>query len=250
LKEHLMPLVLVHARYQLLETFRIPVAVVGAGFFPAASMLFFVVPFAGSHPVYATYATASMVTFAVMSSNLFQYGIGVAEDRNQPWEPYTRTLPAGPMPRLAGRVLAGLAMMFVSLLPVVLIAAVATEATVTPGGFLAAAGAVVLIAVPFTLMGLTIGYAFPHKAAMAIAQILFLPMAFGGGLMSAPDDAPGFIEVVAPFLPTRGAAELMWAAVGDFRLQPLSVTMFALWTVTTGALAVWAYRRDEGQRFN
>src|SRR4051812_18739481 len=119
-----MSLVLTHARFQVLETVRIPVAVVGGAFFPAASMLFFVVPYAGHDPVAATYATASMVTFAVMSSCLFQYGVGVADDRAHPWDGYTRTLPAGPWPRFAGRLLAGLVFSALSLVPVLVIAAV------------------------------------------------------------------------------------------------------------------------------
>src|SRR5258707_4494448 len=121
-------LALTHARFQLIETSRIPIALVGSAFFPAASMLFFVVPLVGDDPVYATYATASMVTFAVMTTNLFQYGIGVAEDRSQPWDPYTRTLPVGPGPRFLGRILAGLVMMTFSLIPVVLIAWLTTAA--------------------------------------------------------------------------------------------------------------------------
>src|SRR3954471_4220683 len=130
-------LTLTHARFQLTETLRIPIALVGSAFFPAASMLFFVVPFVGKDPVYATYATASMVTFAVMTTNLFQYGIGVAEDRAHPWDPYTRTLPAGAVPRFAGRILTSLAMMALSLIPVLVIAALLTEATISPGGLLA-----------------------------------------------------------------------------------------------------------------
>src|SRR6476469_47399 len=106
-------------------------------------MLFFVVPFAGSAPVGATYATASMVTFAVMTSNLFGYGVGVAEDRSQPWDPYTRTLPAGPGPRFAGRILTGLVMTFLSLLPVVLIAAILTAATTSVTGLLLGIGAAI-----------------------------------------------------------------------------------------------------------
>src|SRR4029453_1147713 len=126
-------------------------------------MLFFVVPFVGHDPVAATYATASMVTFAVMTTNLFQYGIGVSEDRAHPWDPFTRTLPAGPGPRFIGRILAGLVLMTISLIPVVVIAAVLTAATVTPLAFAAAFGATVVIAVPFILMGLGIGYALPSK---------------------------------------------------------------------------------------
>jgi ABC-2 type transport system permease protein len=243
-------LALTHARFQLLETARIPIALVGSAFFPAVSMLFFVVPFVGDDKVYATFATASMVTFSVMTTNLFQYGIGVAEDRAQPWDPYTRTLPAGPAPRFAGRILAGLVMMTVSLIPVIVIAALLTAATVTPGAFVAALAATFVIAVPFTLMGLAIGYALPSKAAIVVAQLLLLPLAFGGGLMTAPGGAPGFVEGLAPYLPTGGAARLMWAAVGDFPLDVSSLVALAGWTVALAGVAVWAYRRDEGRRFS
>ncbi|HEY2674301.1 MAG TPA: ABC transporter permease [Rugosimonospora sp.] len=244
-----MSLVLTNARFHLLETLRIPIAVLGSTFFPAASMLFFVVPFTGSDPTGATFATASMVTFAVMTSNLFGYGVGVAADRAEPWDPYTRTLPAGPGPRFGGRIIAGLAMTFLSLLPVILIAAFLTAAHTTVVGLLLGIGAAFVAAIPFTFMGLAIGYALPMKAALAVAQIIFFPLAFLGGLLSAPQQAPSFVEAVAPYLPTRGAVELMWAAVGDFPLRPLSAAMLGVWTVAAGLLAAWAYRRDEGRRF-
>jgi ABC-2 type transport system permease protein len=243
-------LALTHARFQLLETVRIPIALVGSAFFPAASMLFFVVPFVGHDPVYATYATASMITFAVMTTNLFQYGIGVAEDRSHPWDPYTRTLPVGPGPRFLGRILAGLALMTVSLIPVILIAWLATAATITPLAFLAAFGTTFVVAIPFTLMGLGIGYALPSKAAIVVAQLLFFPLAFGGGLLTAPGSAPGFVENLAPYLPTGGAVRLMWAAVGDFPFDLSATLALVGWTIVLAGVAVWAYRRDEGRRFS
>ncbi|ATO15475.1 ABC transporter permease [Micromonospora sp. WMMA1998] len=245
-----MPLALVHARYQLMEILRVPVAVVGSAFFPAASMLFFVVPFAGDDPTGASYATAAMVTFAVMTANIFQYGVGVSEDRDQPWNPYTRTLPAGPAPRLAGRILAGLVLTYLSMVPVVVIAAVATAARVTAPQFLLGLGAVAVISVPFTLLGLSIGYSLPSKAAIVVAQVVFFPLAFGGGLLSGPDDAPGFIKAIAPYLPTRGAVELMWAAVTDWQPDPRALVMLVVWVVALAAVAGWAYRRDEGRRFS
>jgi len=244
-----MRLALVNARFTFLETIRIPIAVIGTVFFPAATMIFFVVPFAGGDPVGATFATASMVTFAIMSTNLFQYGIGVAEDRAQPWDPYTRTLPAGPGPRFAGRVLCGLLFTYVALAPVVVIAAFFTAATVAPYRLLLAAGTIVVVAVPFTLLGLTIGYALPSKAAIAVAQVLFFPLAFAGGLLSAPGQAPGWVETIAPYVPTRGAVELMWTTVGAFPVSGRAMVSLAAWTVAFGAAAVWAYRRDEGRRF-
>jgi len=243
-------LALTHARFQLLETIRIPIAVFGSAFFPAAAMLAFVVPFVGDNAEYATYATVSMITFSVMTTNLFQHGVGVSEDRAQPWDPYVRTLPAGAWPRFAGRILSGLALMAVSLIPVVLIAALLTEATATPLALLLTAATTAVIAIPFILMGLAIGYSMPQKAAIVVAQVLFFPLAFLGGLMTGPGLAPGFVEDVAPYLPTGGAARLMWAAVGDFPYDVGSIAALAGWTALLAGGAVWAYRRDEGRRFS
>jgi ABC-2 type transport system permease protein len=109
---------------------------------------------------------------------------------------------------------------------------------------------VFVIAVPFTLMGLAIGYAMPMKAALAVVQVLFFPLAFGGGLMTAPGSAPGFVETIAPYLPTGAAVRLMWAAVGDFPVQWASIAALITWTAALAGVAVWAYRRDEGRRFS
>ncbi|GAB2460710.1 ABC transporter permease [Streptosporangium sandarakinum] len=245
-----MSLLLTHTKYRFLETIRVPIAVVGNTFFPSASMLFFVVPFAGDDPLVATLATGSMMTFSVMSTALFTHGLGVADDRAQPWDPYTRTLPAGPWPRFGSNILNGLIMTLLGILPVLVIAATLTEATVTPAQLLLGLGALLVASIPFTLIGLFVGYLLPAKAAIAVVQLVLLPMAVGGGLLMSPTDPPAFIAAVAPFLPTRGGAELVWAAVGGPAPRALPLAMLAVWTVVAGALAVWAYRRDEGRRFS
>ncbi|RFS83508.1 ABC transporter permease [Actinomadura spongiicola] len=246
----MLQLVATHAKYQILETVRIPIAVIGNVFFPVAVMLFFVVPFTRDDPAEATQATASVVTFALMMSFLFTYGVGVAEDRGKPWDSYTRTLPAGSAPRFAGRILSGFTFMALSLVSVVVVAAIGTPATLSPAELAAALGALVVAAIPFALLGLAIGYSMPFKAALAFTQIVFFPLAFGGGLLGPPGDGPGFVETVAPYLPTRGAVELVWAAVGDYEINPTAMVMLGLWIAGTGALAIWAYRRDEGRRFS
>lgn len=245
-----MSLVLTHARYQFVDTIRVPVAVIATVFFPSASMLFFVVPNVGSDPEAATLATGSMVVFATMVTCLFQYGAGVAEDRALPWEPFVRTLPTGAFPRFAGRVLVGSAFVVVAVLPVIAIAVLFTEATASAGQLAAGLAALLAAVVPFTLLGLAIGYSLPAKAAIAVATISFMPLAFGGGLMGDPRSLPGFIDTIAPYLPTRGAAELTWAAISGFDVDPVAVAMLGVWAVATAALAVWAYRRDEGRRFS
>ncbi|WP_336921612.1 ABC transporter permease [Aquipuribacter sp. SD81] len=241
----------VHARYLAVETLRVPIAVVGTVMFPVLSMLFFVVPFAevSGDPVAATAATAQLSLFAVFSVCLFTFGVGVADDRSTPWEPYVRTLPVGAGPRVAARLLTGVLFALLGLLPLLLVAALATEAAVTPGQVVLGLGALAAAGTPLLLMGIAIGYALPVKAAIPAAQVLLFPLAFGGGLFLPPQSFPGWLDGVSLLLPTRAGRDLVVAATtgGDVPGHVLPVLL--VWTAVTAAVAVWAYRRDEGRRF-
>ena len=131
----------------------------------------------------------------------------------------------------------------------IVIAALFTDATITVPRFVVSIGAAVLASLPFTFLGLSVGYLLPLKAALAVVQVLFLPVAFAGGLLAAPGQAPGWVEAIAPYVPSRGAVELMWSAEGLHSPNPTALVMLAFWTVAAAAVALVAYRRDEGRRF-
>lgn len=67
-----------------------------------------------------------------MSVCVFTYGVGVVEDQALPWGGYTRTLSVGPVPRLIGRLLNGLAFAVIGLVTLVLLAWLLTAATLPP----------------------------------------------------------------------------------------------------------------------
>jgi ABC-2 type transport system permease protein len=241
----------VHARYQFLETVRIPIAVVGTTAFPALSLLFFVTtqPFAQDTEA-ATTAVAQLAVFSVMSVCLFSYGVGVAEDRAIPWDGYLRTLPAGPGPRLGGRVVNGLAFAVLGLLPLALIGWLLTAATLPLHRVPPTAVALLLAALPLFAAGLAIGYSLPAKAAIAVAQLLLLPLAVAGGLFFPPEMFPGWLDAVSRWLPTRAGRDTVVSVVTGGGLPAGALLALAVWSALLGALAVWAYRRDEGRRFS
>ncbi|WP_188186757.1 ABC transporter permease [Nonomuraea sp. SYSU D8015] len=243
-------LVLAHTRYLMIEQLRVPIGPLAGALFPAIAMLAFVVPFAGKDPVAATAATGSFMLFGAMSNALIGLSISVSQDREQPWNPYLRTLPAGPFPHFAGRILTVLAVMLVSVIPVLLVSAQFTEATITPVRLLLGVGVLVAVLVPFLLMGLFIGFTLSSKAAIAVSQIVFFPLGIVGGLLLPPQFMPDFLQTLSPYAPTRGAAELVWWATIGTRPGTVALVMLAVWTVVVAAAAVWAYRRDEGRRFS
>lgn len=246
-----MSLVMTHTRFQFLETIRVPIAVIGTMMFPALALLFFVVPqeAVAGDPVAATAAAGQLSLFSVVSVCLFQFGAGVAEDRSSAWDPYVRTLPAGVTPRMAGRVLNGVLFALLGMLPVLLVAALLTAASVTPGQLVLGALALVVAALPFLGMGLAIGYSLTVKGAVPVAQVVLFPMAFAGGLFLPPDSFPHGLDLFSQLLPTRAGRDLVVPLLLGEPVLLRAVVVLVFWTLGAGSLAVWAYRRDEGRRF-
>jgi len=239
-----------HTRYQFTQTIRVPIAVIGTTLFPSLSLLFFVVPMSfAQEPLAATRATAQLAVFAVMSVCLFSYGVGVAEDRALPWDGYTRTLPVGPAPRLIGRLLNGLAFVVLGLVPLVLLAWVLTAATLPPSRLALTVVALLVAGVPLFAIGITIGYSLSTTAALAVAQLLLLPLAFGGGLFLPPETFPGWLDAISRWLPTRAGRDLVVTATTGGGLPGTTLLVLGGWSMLAGSLAVWAYRRDEGRRY-
>lgn len=240
-----------HARYTLLETVRVPIAVIGSLAFPALAFLFFVVPqrsIAGDSAL-AAQAIVQMMVFAVMANALFGFGIGIAQARETPWDPYLRTLPAPGAARILAQVITTGAMGIAALVPVLVLGMLFTSAHAEPAGVALGALALVVASLPFLFAGVAIGYAMSMKAAIAVAQIAMFGLAFTGGLFLPPALFPGWLELASRFLPSRQARDAVVQAVLGGEVPWWAWAGVAVWTVLLGALALWLYRRDEGRRF-
>lgn len=244
-------LTLVHAKYSLIETSRIPIAVIGTVVFPALALLFFVVPqqAVAGNPEFATQAIISMSVFSVMIGSLFSFGLGIAENREKPWEPYLRTLPAPGIARVLAHILSTGLLAVVALLPIIVIGALFTSAEATPLQVVVGLVAVAVSSLPFMLLGMAIGYALPMKAAIAVIQVMFFALAFGGGLFLPPQLFPAWLDAVSRFLPSRQARDFVIWAVQGGELQPLTWLGLIGWTVALLALVLVLFRRDEGRRY-
>lgn len=244
-------LAVAHARYGFLETVRVPIAVVGTALFPALALIFFVVPqeAVAGDPLIAAGATAQLAVFSVMSTAVFTHGIGVAEDRALPFDAFLRTLPAGPGPRIAGRVLTGTAFSALGVLPLLLVGATLTEASVPVGRLLLSLVLLVVVSTPFLLIGLSIGYGLSAKAATAVAQVVVFPLAFAGGMFAPPESFPAWLDGVSQTLPSRAARDVVVSVVVGETPPASALVVLVAWTAAFAALAAVVYRRDEGRRF-
>ena len=244
-----MTLVIVHARAAFDELRRTPAAVVPMMVFPALFFGMFVVPAVSDDPVAATFSAASVLVFAVAGVAMFQFGVGVAEERAKPWEGYVRTLPVTGLTRFAGRLLMTVAFSALAVAPAVVVAAIFTEASVPLVRLPLVGLALIGGAAPLVALGIAIGYSVPFKAAIPVANLVYLPMAFAAGLFLPPEMLPGWVQGFSPWMPLRAWAELVWAAALGEPVPWDDLLRWVAWLLLLATLALWAYRRDEGARW-
>lgn len=94
--------------------------------------MFFVIPqrTIAQDPELATAAVIGLAVFGMMVNSLFQFAIEVSQARERPWGAYTRTLPSGAGSRLSYLLSSGV-LSAVSVIPLVVLAALTTEATLS-----------------------------------------------------------------------------------------------------------------------
>jgi ABC-2 type transport system permease protein len=242
-----MTLTLEHARAMTVELLRFPAYVVPTLLLPTVFFLFFVSP---GPAVAATARMATFAGFAVIGVSFFQFGVGIAADRASPWESFLRTLPVRPAERLLARLLSAGVFAIATAAVLVVTALVVSAASLSPARWVGLVVALFLGTVPFAFLGIALGYWAPPKAALPLANLLYLVLAYAGGLWTRPSALPGAVREVSRFLPTRALSDgLVTAALGG-RIEWGAWAALALFSALFAALAVSGYRRDEGRRFS
>jgi ABC-2 type transport system permease protein len=229
-----------------LELLRYPAYSLPALFFPAVLFLLFAAP----RSAYPDQVMVGFAAVAVLGVVFFQFGVGIAADRISPWESFLRTLPASSRIRIGARVVSALAFATAAATIVVVSALATTSAGLPPSSWPLLAAALLLGAVPFALLGIALGYLIWPKAALPVANLVYLPLSFAGGLWTGPAELPEFIADISPLVPTRAWGDILWAVVGAQRLSWPTPLILVGYGIVFGGLAIWGYRRDEGERFS
>jgi len=239
-------LTLEHARALTLELLRYPAFSVPTLAFPSLFFLLFV---ASREDRNATLLLASFAGFAILAVAFFQFGVGIAAERETPWERFLRTLPAPVGVRFAARMLSGTLFGLASAGLVAVTAVVSTDAHLAPSRWAALAVALALGAVPFALLGVALGYWASPRGALPLANTLYLVLAFAGGLWTTPAHLPSAVVSISPLMPTRQFGNVLWGATQGHLWRPHDWLLLAAWGVAFGLLAAWGFRRDEGRRY-
>jgi ABC-2 type transport system permease protein len=104
--------------------------------------------------------------------------------------------------------------------------------------------------IPFIGLGFALAYLLSPSAAPAVANLLFIVLAFGSGMLVQVEQMPEVMRTIAPFLPTYHYAQLAWGAIGaGSETLVISGAWLAGYALLFMGVAAWAYRREAARKF-
>lgn len=204
-------------KYELLKVMRMPAYVIPTLTFPLLFYVMFGLIFGrqniGSVNM-ATYLLATYGAFAVIGASLFGFAVGVSTERGLGWLQVKRASPMPPAAYLFAKTIVSLVFSTIVLVALIILGVGFGGVRISPLGTLELVGTMVAGALPFAAMGLAIGCFTAPNAAPAIANVVFLPMAFCSGLWLPLAILPKIFQVIAPALPPYHLAQLALRLVG------------------------------------
>lgn len=198
---------------------------------------------------------ASLCAYGVISLAIFTFGENIAKERGRGW---IRALRATPLP-IGIHVLAKVATALVhaALIVVAMSVVAAAGASVDlPATAWIALGLTMLTGViAFSALGFVIALLVSPRAATAIANLIFLPLAFASGFFIPLSELSATMRDIAPWLPTFHFGQLAYRIVmpaSDVEdltgITAGSVGVHLAWVITTtvvlGGLSLLAARRE------
>jgi ABC-2 type transport system permease protein len=202
------------AKTELLKMTRLKQYSVSTVAFPLMFYCFFglaMEPYAQGSISLSRYLLATYGAFGVMGATLYAFGAGVAAERGLGWLEVKR---ASPMPPAAYLVAKGVVSLTFGALVVTLLFALGAifgGVRMPAAQWLLMWGALVAGAVPFGAIGLAIGSFAGPNSAPGIVNMIYLPMAFCGGLWLPIEVLPKALQHLAPWLPSYHFAQIALA---------------------------------------
>ncbi|MEO0576316.1 MAG: ABC transporter permease [Pseudomonadota bacterium] len=221
--------------------FIIPTLAMPSGFY----LIFGVLMSSGGNA--AAYLLATYGVFAVMGPAVFGFGVGVATEREKGWLSLKRVAPAPAITYIGAKLSTTLIFCALAVMPIYLIAGFAGDVAMPRTDWLLLFGSHMLAAVPFSLIGLLLGFSFGSGAAIAVSNIVFLGFALLGGLWLPIMLFPAIMQTAANAIPSFHLAEISLSIVDKDTARSVSthLAVIAAMTVVLAVLATRAWRRQQ-----
>src|SRR5271154_1232759 len=248
---HTATIYLKEVKYEFLKNLRLRMYTASVLSFPIMFYVLFGLVLNSKEAIAGTpvpaYLIATYGTFGVMGASLFGTASGLASDRGLGWLQVKRASPMPPFAYFAAKVI--LSMIFSATVVLLLLAlGIGFGGVRMPLAEMAKLlGTLVAGSLPFSAMGLAIGYFAGPNSAPAAINLIYLPMSFCSGLWVPYMFLPRFVRLIALALPPYHLSQLALGTVraGSHQSTATQWEVLLAFTLICMGIARIGFQRDQ-----
>lgn len=198
-----------------------------------------------------TYLIATYGTFGVMGASLFGTAAGLASDRGLGWLQLKRASPMPPFAYFAAKVVTSMIFSAFIVVALFLLGFALGGVRMPLADFARLLGTLVAGSLPFSAMGLAVGYFSGPNSAPATINLIYLPMSFCSGLWVPFLFLPKLVRQIALLLPPYHLSQLALGIVGAGRHESAATHWEVLVAFTMICLGVAriGFQRDQEKMY-
>jgi ABC-2 type transport system permease protein len=252
---HTATIYLKEAKYEFLKSLRLRVYSASVLSFPIMFYVLFGLVL-GSHAAIGatsvpTYLIATYGTFGVMGASLFGTAAGLASDRGLGWLQVKRASPMPPFAYFTAKIVTAMIFSTVIVLALFLLGFIFAGVRMPFADFARLLATLVAGSLPFSAMGLALGYFAGPNSAPPMINLIYLPMSACSGLWMPIMFLPKVVQQIALALPSYHLSQLALGVVGAGVRQSNATHWGALVAFTMICLGVAriGFQRDQDKMY-
>jgi ABC-2 type transport system permease protein len=248
---HTATVYLKEAKYEFLKNLRLRMYTASVLSFPVMFYVLFGLVLNSKQAIggtaIPTYLIATYGTFGVMGASLFGTAAGLASDRGLGWLQVKRASPMPPFAYFAAKVFTSMVFSAVIVAALFTLGFTLGGVRMPLGEFARLLGTLVAGSLPFSAMGLAVGYFSGPNSAPATINLIYLPMSFCSGLWVPFMFLPKVVRQIALALPPYHLSQLALGIVGAGRNESNATHWEVLLAFTMICLGVAriGFQRDQ-----
>jgi ABC-2 type transport system permease protein len=198
-----------------------------------------------------TYLIGTYGPFGVMGASLFGTAAGLASDRGLGWLQVKRASPMPPFAYFVAKIVTSMIFSGVVVLALFALGVLFGGVRMPVPLALRALGTLVIGSLPFSAMGLALGYFAGPNSAPPMINLIYLPMSFCSGLWVPIMFLPKVVQQIAHALPPYHLSQLALGIVGGGQHEPNATHWEVLLAFTLICLGVAriGFQRDQEKMY-
>ncbi|HTW59131.1 MAG TPA: ABC transporter permease [Terriglobales bacterium] len=252
---HTAIIYLKEAKYEFLKNLRLRVYTASVLSFPIMFYVLFGLVLDSNQMIGAirvpTYLIATYGTFGVMGASLFGTAAGLASDRGLGWLQVKRASPMPPFAYFVAKIITSMIFSTIIVLALFLLGFTLGGVRMPLSESASLLGILVAGSLPFSAMGLALGYFAGPNSAPPMINLIYLPMSFCSGLWVPFMFLPKVVRHIALALPPYHLSQLALGVVGAGARESIAAHWEVLVAFTMICLGVAriGFQRDQEKMY-